>query len=629
MAGILCVPAVPVCLCLLLAAVTLAVYWPAVHGDFVDYDDPDYFYSNSHVQTGLSFSNFKWAWTTGLCANWHPLTWLSLMLDAEVFGEGPFGPHLTNLLFHAANTVLLFLLLRRLTAATWRSALVAALFALHPLHVESVAWVAERKDVLSTFFGLWSLWMYASYVSHKAGPATRFYLLSLFFFALSLMAKPMLVTLPFVMLLLDWWPLGRISECGMWISESNITPQPSTLSPLARRSEAETAQLSTLFLEKLPFFVLSAISCLVTFRVQHQGGAVAALSRFSLSARIGNAFVSYDRYLGKTFWPAGLATPYPYVEHWPWARVLSAVALFIGLSLVAVGLRRRFPFLFVGWFWFVGTLVPVIGLVQVGGQAMADRYSYVPLIGLFLILAWGGWEIGLRWPRLKPGLVLTAFCLLAVCLWLTRIQAAFWKNSGTLFQHTLSVTDNNYTACVDLGTWLSARGDVPGAVECYGRALQMNPSDPSVLYDLGNGFAKLGMWDDAITCYRKALEITPDQTDILNNLGMALTTKQQFAEAIVCFEAALKLDPVSASTHNNLAAVLFREHRLDEAVQHYRAALHATPDDPRIYVNLGDALLKLGQTAEAVTNYQAALRLNPGDVQVAAKLKKLGVTVSD
>jgi tetratricopeptide (TPR) repeat protein len=603
-------------ICLLLVAVTLAVYWPVTRYDFVNYDDPNYFTSNTHVLSGLNRGNFAWAFTTGHAGNWHPLTWLSLMLDVEIFGKGPFGPHFTNLLLHAANTALLFLLLRCLTAATWRSALVAALFALHPLHVESVAWISERKDVLSTFFGLLALLFYAGYAqkrsrveSRESGapteslaldprPSTFDYSLALLFFTLGLMSKPMLVTLPFVMLLLDYWPLKRFT-------------------------------ILHLVWEKIPFFLLSAVSCWVTFLVQQKVGAVVALTRFSLSARIGNAFVSYARYLEKTFWPVSLANPYPYVEHWPWKCILPAVALFVGLCAGAVWLRRKFPFGFTGWFWFVGTLVPVIGLVQVGGQSMSDRYGYVPLIGLFMVLVWGGGELWSRRCLPQPFLVLAVLLLLAAGAWQTRIQVGYWQNTEMLFRHALAVTENNYTACVNLGTCLSARGDVQGAVNCYDQALRMNPSDPSVLYDLGNGFAKLGMWDEAIPNYRKALEITPNQADILDNLGFALAAKMQYVEAIANFEAALKIDPDSTAAHNNLATVLFREQRFGEAAQHFREALRITPDNPRICVNLGDTLIRLGKPAEAIPCYQEALRLNPGDTKIKAKLQELGAPVSN
>ncbi len=609
----------PVFICLLLAAVTLVVYWPVMRCDFVNYDDPGYFTANNHVLAGLTPGNVAWAFTTGQISNWHPLTWLSLMLDVDLFGQGPAGPHLTNLLFHAANTVLLFLLFRCLTGAVWRSALVAALFALHPLHVESVAWIAERKDVLSTFFGLLSLGAWERYVekSQVQSPKSKvFYGLALGCFALGLMSKPMLVTLPFLMLLLDWWPLGRVSGAGCRV-------------PGAPVPASQPLTFGRLILEKIPFFVLSAISCVVTFIAQQRGGAVVKLVRISMTDRVENAFISYARYLEKTFWPVALANPYPYVAHWPWGWVLFAVALFVGLCVAAVWLGRKFPFGFTGWFWFVGTLVPVIGLVQVGGQSMADRYSYLPLVGLFVILAWGGGELWLQWSWPKPFIVLVAGLLLVVGAWQTRIQVGYWQNTEMLFQHALAVTQNNIIACNKLGSFYSRQGRMTEAMDYYVRALQINPDDPDVLYDLGNAFAQRGDWDNAISSYRHALQVTPDQADILNNLGFALATKKQFADAIVCFEAALKLNPDYADAHNNLATVLFMEQRFEEAARHYREALRITPNNPQFYSNLGDALVRLGQVAEAVKCYQEALRLKPSDERIKTKLRALGAPISN
>ncbi len=627
----------PVLLCLLLAGVTLAVYWPVVHGDFLYLDDPDYFMANPHVQGGLTPDNVAWAFTTGHASNWHPLTWLSLMLDAEVFGAGPMGPHLTNLLFHAANTVMLFLLLRCLTAATWRSALVAALFALHPLHVESVAWVAERKDVLSTFFGLLALWAYARYAQKRSRVESREsrvrtvqqafdpstlrsrataedgrrwildYGLALAFFALGLLSKPMLVTLPFVMLLLDWWPLGRISECGMRIAESN-----------------KPSQLSTLILEKLPFFILSAISCVVTLVMQKKGGTVSTLMMISLSERIANAFISYIRYLGKAFWPVALANPYPHPMHWRLEPVVFAAGWFIALSIAAVWWGRKFPFALVGWLWFVGMLVPVIGLVQVGDQAMADRYTYMPLIGVFIILVWGVGEVCARRRAAGPVAVFFAAIVLIACAWRTRGQLGYWQNTGTLFRHTMAVTDNNYEACNNLGIWLSRHKQIPEAMDCFRESLRIKPDNPDALYNLGNICVKLGRWDEAVDHYRRALQIAPAQVDALNNLGLALTFREQFAEAITNFEAALKLDPDSGSVHNNLGTVLLIEHRFDEAARQYREAVRLAPDDPQFCANLGDALVRLGQVSEAAKYYQEALRLKPGDAKIEAKLQALG-----
>jgi len=597
------IPAAPFFVCLLLVATTLAVYWPAIHCDFLNYDDPDYFTSNPRVLTGLTPGNVAWAFTSGYASNWHPLTWLSLMLDAELFGKGPAGPHLTNLLLHAVNTALLFLLLRRLTAATWRSALVAALFALHPLHVESVAWVTERKDVLSAFFGLLSLWAYAEFAgeSKVQGPRSKvFFTLSLLLFALGLMSKPVLVTLPFVMLLLDWWPLGRVAV-DRW----------------------RVKDVWRLVTEKIPFFVLGVISCAVTFIVQQKGGAVAALTGYSLLERTENAFVSYARYLCKVFWPVTLAVPYPHPGHWPLWLVLFAVTLFAALCAATVWWRQKFPFAPTGWFWFAGMLVPVIGLVQVGDQSMADRYTYLPLIGLFVFLVWGVGEACMRFRVPKQPVVLLAAIVLAACALQTRNQLGFWQNSGTLFRHALAVTEDNYVAENDLGTWLSAGGQIAEAMDCFRQSLKIKPGNSSALFNLGNASARLGDWDNAIADYRGALEITPDQANILDNLGIALASKQEFAEAITNFEAALKLNPDSAGAHNNLGTVLFVQRRFDEAEHHYREALRLTPDNPQIYANLGDTLVRLGRVAEAVQCYQETLRLKPGDAKIQAKLQAL------
>ena len=649
-------PAFPAVLCLLLVAATLAVYWPVLHCDFVNYDDPEYFAANPHVLTGLSPANLGWALTTGYTGNWHPLTWLSLMLDVNLFGPGPAGPHFTNLLLHLANTVLLFLLLRFLmrrrpdncpgaavspAQATWWSALVAALFALHPMHVESVAWISERKDVLSTCFALLSLIAYARYVqgmtrheSRVAGTApigavplfscftlriSRFYWLALLFFALGLMSKPMVVTLPFVMLLLDWWPLGRVTSDGWQVaSDKNFVSQLPVLRSLCEGG-------STLLFEKWPFFLLSAISCGVTFLAQQKGGAVVALARISMAGRIENAFVACARYLGKTFWPVALSNPYPYPGHWAAGFVAFSVLLAVGLTIAAIGLRRKVPWLPVGWFWFAGTLVPVIGLVQVGSQSMADRYMYLPQIGIFMMVTWALAGIVADWRRLRPVAGVLAAVVLIACGVQTRDQIGYWQNSGTLFSHALAMTEDNYVACNNLGTWHSKNGQMAQAMDCFRRSLEIKTDNPDALYNLGNAYAGQGDWDTAITYYHRALQMTADQADILNNLGFALAMKRQMPDAIACFEAALKLNPDSASTHNNLAAILFQEQRLDEAVVHYREALRITPDDPRIYLNLGDTLMRLKKPAEAVLCYKAALRFSPDDPQIKAKLQALRV----
>jgi Tfp pilus assembly protein PilF len=595
---------------LLLVVITLAVYWPVTSCDFIGYDDPEYFTNNSHVQEGLTWHNVIWAFTTSDQCNWHPLTWLSYMLDVELFGKGPAGPHFTNLLFHLANTVLLFLLLRRLTAAQWRSAFVAALCALHPLHVESVAWISERKDVLSAFFGMLSLLGYAQYVEKSRVQNPRFkvfYGLTLFFFAMSLLSKPMLVTLPFVMLLLDWWPLKRV--------------------PIDKNSASQRSILNHLLFEKWPFFLLSAVSCIVTLIVQQKGGAMIALAKISTTVRIENAFVSYARYLGKTLYPMNLATPYPYFKHCPLWQVGLAMLLFACLCIIALRLGRKFPFVPTGWFWFVGTMVPVIGLIQVGSQPMADRYTYMPLIGLFIVFVWGAGELCARWHLSKQVIGVVATIILAVSALRTHDQVRYWKNSEALFRHAIAVIKNNYPAYDFLGIHFASHGQMAEAIDCYLKFLKICPDDPDVLYNFGNILTRVGDPDKAIDYYRHALQITPNQADILNNLGVALVSRKQFDDAIACYNRALQSRPDYADAHNNLGAALFAEKRFDEAARHYREALRLTPNDPRFCANLGDALVQLGQMAEAAKYYQEALRLKPDDKRTKTKLRALGMQI--
>ena len=615
----------PLILGLLLAVVTLAVYWPVRQCDFLGYDDPLYYSENARVQAGLTFSNLGWVFTTDAAANWHPLTWLSLMLDAKMFGNHPAGPHLVNLLFHIGNTVLLFVLLSRLTAAAWRSTLVAALFALHPLHVESVAWIAERKDVLCAFFMLLTLLAYTKATTNdteraknkqSSNPATAchaspFYFLSLLFFALALMSKPMAVTLPFLLLLLDWWPLNRAGNFTFHFSNSS-------------EGMKNFARLKTLLLEKIPFFALSAAACLITFLAQQKSNAVATLTTFPLPVRLENDFVAYARYLGKTVWPATLANPYPHPGHWPLPLVLFSVLLFAGLGTTAFWFARKIPFLFTGWFWFVGMLVPVIGLVQVGTQSMADRYAYLPVIGIFIIFVWGLARMLAHLNLPKIWIAAAAILILAASAVRTREQLSYWQNDGTLFSHALAVTENNCTASVDLGSWLLKNGQTPAALERYRAALQMSPDDPLVLYDVANAFAGLGNLDEAIRNYRRALQFAPGRPNILNNLGCALMGQNRLPEAITNFEAALQAQPDFAFAHNSLGTALFKQGRFDEAAQHFFTAAKLAPENPQFAANLGDALVRLGKPAAAADCYRQALQLEPGNQEILAKLNALG-----
>ena len=559
--------------CVLLVVAVLLVFGRTLRYDFVNYDDDQYFYANPQVQHGLTGSSVAWAFQSTYAANWHPLTWLSLMLDVEMFGPGPAGPHLTNLLLHAANTVLLFLLLRRMTGAYWRSAFVAALFGLHPLHVESVVWVSERKDVLSGLFFMLTLLMYARYVqgvtsgtwrvtrteAATAVPDTSrvtrhtslFYVLALLFFALGLMSKPMLVTLPFVLLLLDYWPLERFAICDLRFA------------------------IRSLAWEKIPFFVLSATSCVVTFVAQK--GAVQPLAHISLGIRAVNATVSYARYLYKMFWPVNLAIPYPHHGYWPfWLFGLSA-ALILAAVMFAIQFRRKFPFLITGWFWYLGMLVPTIGLVQVGMQSMADRYTYLPLIGVFILLAWGAGELFERW-RL-PTLAIRGLALLILTASTVRTmdQLRYWQNSGTLFCHTIAVTKNNHIAYNNLGEYYFCQGQLDEAIDDYCKAIQIRPSYDDALNNLGAALAVKGELDEAIARIREAIRYSPDRADAYYNLGNVFIMQHKLDEAAIAYTEALRLKPDYPEAHNNLANVLLTQGHRDAAVQHYREALRLNP----------------------------------------------------
>jgi Flp pilus assembly protein TadD len=519
------------------------------------------------------------------------------MLDCQLYGLNACGHHMTNLLFHTATAILLFLVLRQMTGALWRSAFAAMIFAIHPLRVESVVWVSERKDVLSGFFFVLTLGAYVRYVRHP--PSWTRYATVVLLFALGLLSKNMLVTLPFVLLLLDYWPLGRLEPAA-----------PHSWRPL--------------LVEKIPLFLLSLASCVATFLAPEK---VNNLDWMPFLFRLGNAVVSYAVYLQEMIWPAGLAIPYLAT---PLAiGKVTVSAMLLAVISVGVFAFRRHRYLVVGWLWYLGMMVPVIGMVQISYYVHADRYTYLPQIGLYILAAWAAAEMCSSWRHGRLVLVVGGTMIIAVLMIYARIQVSYWRNNESFWQHTLAVTQNNIVACNKLGSFYSRQGRMTEAMVYYARALQINPDDPDVLYDLGNAFAQRGDWDNAISSYRHALQVTPDQADILNNLGFALATKKQFADAIACFEAALKLNPDSASAHNNLAGVWFIQNRFEEAAQHYREALRLKPDDPRVYANLGDVLIRLGQIPAAVKCYQAALQLKPGDAKIQAKLQALGMPVSN
>jgi tetratricopeptide (TPR) repeat protein len=639
---------------LLLALITLLIYLPVRHFSFLRFDDADYVTDNGMVQSGLTWAGVKWAFTTFHASNWHPLTWLSHMLDVTLFGTGPAGPHLVNVALHTANTVLLFLVLLKFTArqarALWRSALVAALFALHPLHVESVAWVAERKDVLSTFFFLLTLLAYERYVSGVRGrvpgiegtsniegggkenvqhstfniqhsrdgsPDHRsqvtdhrspYYALCLFLFALGLMSKPMLVTAPFVLLLLDFWPLARVSGPGCQVSgaDSSLTQHATRNTQYAIRNT-----LLPLLLEKIPFFLLAALSCVLTFAAQKHGGAVRSLTSFPIGERLGNALVSYAQYLGKTFWPFDLAIFYPHPGQWPAAQIVLAGVVIAAVCVAVVWLGRRIPFAAMGWFWFLGTLVPTIGLVQVSNQSMADRYTYLPSIGLFIMIAWGLGEAVSRRRGHKAAIGIAMGLVLIACAVRTGDQLRYWRDGESLFRHALAVTDRNFVAHNNLGNVLMDKGEVDEAMTHYQTALEIQPRYADALNNLGSAQLEKDRVDEAIASYEKALALQPDFALAHNNLGNALLRKGHVDEAIAQYRKTLAFRPDYANAWNNLGTAFRQKGQLDEAIASYRKALSIHPNHARAHNNLGDVLLQQGHLDEAVAEFQRVVQIQP------------------
>jgi tetratricopeptide (TPR) repeat protein len=583
-------------LCLVLIGLIVVVFWPVGTFDYVNYDDGDYASANPHVQSGLSRANLIWAFTSGHASNWHPLTWLSHQLDCQWFGPRPGPQHLVNVAFHAFNAVLLLLVLQRMTGALWRSALVAALFALHPLRVESVAWISERKDVLSGLFFLLTLGAYCKYVRSRSEMASGerkpwfWYGLALLCFGLGLMSKPMLVTTPFLLLLLDYWPFGRWSL-----------------------DRAGLSALVRLTIEKAPFLMLAVVSSVITFVVQRRGGAVSTV--LSVQARVANALVSYVRYIGKTICPVNLSVLYPHPGHWALWQVLGAATLLLVISLMVLIQARRRPYLLVGWLWFLGALIPVIGLVQVGIQSMADRYTYVPGIGLLILGIWGVAEaVQSRVGAEKPAAVAASLLVLG-CACASRNQVRFWHDSQTLFQRAVDVTSDNYLAYNNLGYYLSGKGDVARAKEYYQKSLAISPLYSDALNNLGFALAGEGKYAQALPLYEAALRTSPNQPEIHNNLGNALSELGHLNEAVQEYLTALRLQPDHAEAHNNLGIALAMQGKLDEAQTHFRAAIEAKPGYASAHSNLGNALAVQHKLAEATTEYEQSLRLNPNDPQ--------------
>ena len=568
---------------LILILIIAALFWRVQCFGFIHYDDVLYVTDNTHVQGGLGYEGFMWAMTTSHASNWHPLTWLSLMADYELYWLNPAGYHWSNVLFHIANTVLLFLVLNRMTGALWRPVFVAALFAVHPLHVESVAWVAERKDVLSAFFWMLTMGAYVRYVHHPGLPR---YLAVLLAFILGLLAKPMLVSLPFVLLLLDYWPLRRFRF-------------------------GQLSGLSRLIVEKVPLFIFSGVSALVTFLVQKNSEAVASLEFLSVGMRLTNAFVSYAAYVVKTFWPTGLAIFYPHPGAWPIWQVVWSVLLVVGVTICAAACVRRHPYCIVGWLWYLGTLIPVIGLVQVGSQSMADRYTYIPLIGLFIVVVWGVADLLRGWRYGRAVGVAVAAAALSALMVVTLFQVQRWRDSITVFTHALKVTEGNYLAHNNLGMALKEI-DRPGQAKGHFRAaINIKPNYAPAYNNMGYLLTREGRTEEGMQFYLKALQIRADNVDVLFNLGETLASQGRIEEAIVSYREALRLKPESSVVHNNLAVALTKKGRLNEAASEYREALRLKPDHAGAHNNLAMVLADQGRLREAITHFREALKLQP------------------
>jgi tetratricopeptide (TPR) repeat protein len=597
---------VPILLGLGLVLLTLIVYRPALTYGFVNFDDGLYVTGNRQVQKGFTWDGFLWAWQANVASNWHPLTMLTHMLDVELYGLDGRGHHLTNLLLHLANVWLLFEVLRRMTGAVGASAFVAALFGIHPTHVESVAWIAERKDVLSGFFFLLTLGAWERWVR---GPTVRRYVLAVLLFACGLLSKPMLVTLPCVLLLLDIWPFGR-------------------LRPGEIRSVRDLwAGLRPLLVEKIPFFVLSAASSAVT--VYAQEGSLATLEAVSMGRRVGNALVSYAVYLGKTFWPAKLAVFYPLPVSLPWWKVVAAGALLAAITALAVWRIRRQPYLIAGWLWFLGMLVPVIGLIQVGRQAMADRYTYLPSIGVFLILAWGARELFGRMPGGRRRAVLAggALAVVAALSVAAYAQVGTWKNSLTLFRHALKVTKDNYLAHLNVAVALSHEGKQEESLHHYREVLRLQRNLAEAHAALGTALRRWGRNAEALPHLRRAVQLKPERARFRHTLAITLEELGHKEEAKAQLRKAVELSPRLADAHYGLGAILQEEGRTDEALRHYQAALEANPELIALYEPTATLLARRGDLAGAVRLYEEAVRRQPTarvHFNLAITLERLG-----
>jgi len=636
-------------ICFLLTVAAVIAFQQLSQCDFTNFDDGVYVTENIHIRHGITIQAIRWAFTTGRAANWHPLTWMSHMLDVQLFGLKPRWHHLTNLLFHIANTLLLFVIFHRMTKAPWKSAFVAALFALHPLHVESVAWVSERKDVLSTFFWMLTMAAYIHYVEH---PGLKNYLAVLMFFVLGLMAKPMLVTLPFVLLLLDCWPLQRLqqkksiqgirTEVTKPLSANKrkgksgrkqtsgslpaLDPGSSTAGAVQTVVKEEEpaddkyqwALVRPLILEKIPLLVLAALSCTVTFIAQQKGGAVKSIGVFPPVVRITNGFVCYVIYIGKTIWPSNLAVFYPHPGLRPLWQVLGAVLFLGAITFAVIRTAKRLPYLAVGWLWFASTLVPVIGIVQVGDQAMADRYTYIPLIGLFVMAAWGIPELMKKWhtrpPRKEALLGLAASILICFSI-VTWTQVGYWRNNIALYDHSLKVTRPSAGILCNRGVAYDNLGNLRQAISDYDRAIEINPKYADSYNDRGAAYGKLGNHRQAISDFGMAIEINPKYAEAYDNRGAAYADLGDYRQAISDYARAIEIKPKYADAYYNRGAAYGELGNYRQAISDYDRAIEINPEHAQAFNNRGLAYGRIGDHRQAISDYNRAIEINPDNAK--------------
>jgi tetratricopeptide (TPR) repeat protein len=595
--------------CWMLVLVTLVLFAQVRSYEFVEYDDPEYVMENQNVKNGFTKEGLAWAFgkVHGESTYWHPLTWMSHMLDCQLFGMNAGAHHLVSVFLHALNAALLFLVLQQMTGAFWRSAMVAALFAWHPLQVDSVAWIAERKNVLSGLF--WIVAM-GAYIHYARRPGVGRYLLVLLGCALGLMCKPILVVLPCALLLLDFWPLRRWPWARLWAAQGFAEERKSS----PRFPPATSAKL---ILEKVPLFLLGVVSSYITVVAHRELGSTSASEAMPFYYRVGNALVSYVRYLGKAIWPEGLCVFYPHPGAWPEGQVAASAALLLGVTLLVLWKMRRAPYAPVGWFWFLGVLVPYIGLVQAGLQAMADRFAYLPLIGLFVLVVWSAADLTAAWPRRQAVVSVLAGAVLLACGAMTWTQLGYWQNSVMLFTHAVAVTTNNAPAHINLGVALEKEGRQEEALLHYQEALRIRPSQPQVHNNLGNLLAAMGRTDEAIVHYQRALQLRPGVALVHLNFGLTLAGQGKLDEATAHFAEAIRLRPADPEPHFAMAKALLAQDKPEQAIEHLRAALRLDPDHIKSLMQLArllaaNEIATLRNGAEAVRLAQRANHLTGG-----------------